>query len=39
MALVSDNPTLLEEFSKLDRASMDHFEQSLGYKKYQLVYN
>ncbi|KAF2851912.1 hypothetical protein T440DRAFT_47365 [Plenodomus tracheiphilus IPT5] len=39
MALVSDNPALLEDFAKLDQACKDDFEQSLKDKKYQLEYN
>lgn len=39
MALVSDNPALLKDFAKLDRASMEVFQQSLKDKKYQLEYN
>lgn len=39
MALVSDNPALLKDFAKLDRASMEVFQQSLKDKKYRLEYN
>lgn len=39
MALVSDNPALLHDFAKLDRASMEDFERSLKDKKFQLEYS
>ncbi|KAF1935402.1 hypothetical protein EJ02DRAFT_428471 [Clathrospora elynae] len=39
MALVSDNPALLQDFAKLERASMEEFEATLKDKKFQLEYN
>ncbi|KAF1847952.1 uncharacterized protein K460DRAFT_363966 [Cucurbitaria berberidis CBS 394.84] len=39
MALVADNPTLLGDFTKLDGANKERFEESLKDKKFQLEYN
>jgi hypothetical protein len=39
MALVSDNPALLDDFAKLDRSTMEDFQASLRVKKYQLEYS
>lgn len=39
MALVADNPVLLEDFAKLDDGSKEGFEKSLKDRKFQLEYN
>jgi hypothetical protein len=39
MALVSDNPALLDDFAKLDRITMEEFKASLNDKRFQLEFS